>query len=363
MIVIMINQIISLTKRLISIPSTKDNPKEIKRALELALTQLKEFTVERFESNGSPSALIYLGKTRQEKFKIILNGHLDVVPATAEQFTPKDINGRLYGRGADDMKAATAALILLFKDTVGRLNYPLALQLVTDEEMGGNNGVRHQIDKRVRGDFFITGESTNLDIKNEAKGVIWLKIITGGKAAHGAYLWLGDNALWKLKKILDKIEKEFPVPAKETWKTTINLAKISTSNLTANKVPDYAEALLDIRYISSEAKTISKKIRRLVGDQAKIEFIENEPVHYSDKDDQYIQTLKKITRKNLGREIKIIKGHGASDARHYSRVGIAGVEFGPVGAGLHSDNEWVNLKSLESYYQILKQFLLSYCEV
>lgn len=355
----MLNNILSLSKKLISIPSTKDNPKEIKRVLEVALDELKGYTIERFESNGSPSALIYTGKTRPKKFKIILNGHLDVVPAKPEQFNPKEISGKLYGRGADDMKAATAVLILLFKELAKKVSYPLALQLVTDEEIGGYDGVRHQINKGVKTDFFIAGETTKFQVKNEAKGLIWLKIITVGKSAHGAFLWRGENALWKLKKILDKIEKTFPVPKKPVWRTTVNLAKISTPNMTANKVPDYAEALLDFRYVSADAKTIEKSIKKLVGDEAKIEFLENEPVHFSSEDSQYVLKLQETSQRLLGRKIKIVKGHGASDARHCSRVGLAAIEFGPQGHGLHSDNEYMEIKSLNDYYQVLRQFLLS----
>lgn len=355
----MIDQILKLAKQLISIPSTKNSPKEIKKALNVALEELEGFTVERFESNGSPSALIYAGKTRPKKFKIILNGHLDVVPGRPEQFNPREVNGKLYGRGADDMKAASAVLILLFKEIVNKVNYPLALQLVTDEEIGGYDGVRYQINKGVKADFFITGETTEFKIKNEAKGVIWLKIITKGKAAHGAYLWRGKNALWGLKKILDKIEKAFPVPKRPVWKTTVNLAKISTPNMTANKVPDSAEALFDVRYISADTETIEKKIKNLISDEAKIEFLENEPIHFSPKNNQHILKLQEVGQEILGKKITTIKSYGASDARHYSRVGIAGIEFGPKGQGLHSDNEWIDTQSLKDYYQILRQFLLS----
>jgi len=355
----MLNNIIKLSKQLISIPSTKDNPKEITKALETILNKLKDFTIERFESNGSPSALIYTEKTRPKKFKIILNTHLDVVPGKAEQFNPKEINGKLYGRGADDMKAAAAVLIVLFKEIAKKLNYPIGLQLVTDEEIGGTNGVRHQIEKGVKTEFFITGESTNLNIKNEAKGVIWLKIITTGKTAHGAYPWRGKNALIKIKTIVDKILKQFPVPNKEVWRTTVNLAKISTPNMTPNKVPDYAEALFDIRYTADDTKNIIEQIEKFVSNQAKIEYLEKEPVHLTAKNNFYIKKLQQLSQSVLNKKITTIKGHGASDARHYSRVGIPGVEFGPKGHGLHSDNEWVDIKSLENYYQILKKFIVS----
>ncbi|MFN4213003.1 MAG: M20/M25/M40 family metallo-hydrolase, partial [Microgenomates group bacterium] len=109
----MINQILSFSKKLISLPSTKDNPQILKKVLEVALEEVKDFTppfakggvtIERFEKNGVPSALIYKEKERPERFKVILNAHLDVVSGKEEQFKPYEKDGKLYGRGATDMK-------------------------------------------------------------------------------------------------------------------------------------------------------------------------------------------------------------------------------------------------------------------
>ena len=85
----MINKILSLSKRLISIPSTKENPLELKKVLGSAENELgKGFTVEKFKKNGVPSLLFYNTPRRPKKFKIILNAHLDVVPGKLEQYIP-----------------------------------------------------------------------------------------------------------------------------------------------------------------------------------------------------------------------------------------------------------------------------------
>ncbi len=69
----MLRQIVDFSKKLISYPSTKDNPQMLKKVLEMALEEVKEFTIERFEKNGIPSALVYKEKERPKKFKVILN--------------------------------------------------------------------------------------------------------------------------------------------------------------------------------------------------------------------------------------------------------------------------------------------------
>jgi succinyl-diaminopimelate desuccinylase len=380
----MLNKILSLTKSLISIPSTRYNKKALNDVLDLALKEVKDFTIERFEKDGYPSALVYSQKTKPNNFKIILNAHLDVVSGREEQYKPYEKDGKLFGRGAIDMKGAAAVEILVFKEVAKKVSYPLALQLVTDEEIGGFCGTKYQIEKGVRADFVIAGEPTDFGVNNKAKGIIWLKIKTKGKAAHGAYPWLGNNALWRAKKILDKIEKKYPVPKKEAWQTTFNLAKIETGNQTFNKVPDEATISFDIRYIPEEFYFIHnklkkpkfyhsqmlkqvqhdkrrdflmKKLKKIIGNLGEIEIILFEPPQFTDEKNFYLLKLKEEAKKVLKKNIKTIVKHSGSDIRHFNQVGCQGVTFGPIGGDLHGDNEWVDIKSLENYYLVLFNFL------
>lgn len=355
----MLNKILALSKNLISVPSTKENPKALKKVFELAKNEIKEFSVEEFEKNGVLSFLAYNCKSRPKKFKIILNAHIDVVAAKENQYRLQEKDGKLYGRGSYDMKAATAAEILVFKELAKQLPYPIGLQIVTDEEIGGHCGTKLQIDKGVRATFVIAGEPTDFLVNNIAKGVVWLDIIARGKTAHGAYLWEGENAVNKIVKAIHNIHKVFPVPEKEVWQTTFNLSWIKTANETANKVPDYAEARFDIRYIPEDKDQIIKNLRKLISESLEIKILEIEPAHFTSDKNPYINNLLKTIKKINKKPSSIVSKHFASDVRHYNRVGCDGVTFGPKGFGLHTDNEYVNIKSLENYYLILKQFLLS----
>src|SRR3989344_3466147 len=107
----MLNKIISLSKELISIKSTPDNPDALEKCLEIALSNLNNYSIERFEQNGIKSALIYNSAKRPKKFKVILNGHLDIIPGKDSQYIPTIKNDRLYGVGALDMKSNVACLI------------------------------------------------------------------------------------------------------------------------------------------------------------------------------------------------------------------------------------------------------------
>ena len=353
----MLQNIVSLSKKFVSIKSTSENPRALVEILELALSYLKEYTIERFESNGVKSALIYHSKRRPKKFKIILNGHLDVIPGKEHQYLPQIKGSRLYGVGSMDMKANVACLIMAFKEIANKVNYPLGLQLVTDEEIGGSYGTKHQIDKGVRADFVIAGEPTNFDIVNKAKGVIWAKISTKGKTAHGAYPWRGENAIWKMNEFLNILKEKYPIPNQQKWVTTVNLSRIETSNQTFNKIPDDCVVGLDVRYIPEEKDTIVKSIKNLVPKGFALNILAKEPAMFTDSDNKYIKILQKAGKQIIKKNIVLRGAQGSSDARHFERVGCLGIEFGPIGSGIGSDNEWVDIPSLEKYYQILKNFL------
>lgn len=367
----MLTQILNLTKLLVIHQSNALNPRALKSVLNEATKPLKKdksLTFEYFEKNQKPSFLIYKGKKRPDRFKIILNAHLDVIAGKSEQFKPFENKGRLFGRGAADMKGAAAVEILVFKEIAQKIDYPLALELVTDEEIGGFNCTKYQIDNGVRADFVIAGEPTSFGINNKAKGIIWIKIDITGKSAHGAYPWEGKNALLIAKKIIDKIYKIYPLPKKETWKTTFNLSRIETINRTFNKVPDEASLFFDIRYIPEEFKELpfekgrkffERKIRKITGNLGKVQTILFEPPQLTSRKNFFILRLKETVKKITGETTELVAKHGGSDIRHFNKVGCDGITFGPIGGGIHGDNEWVDILSLEKYYLILKDFLLN----
>ncbi len=90
-----------------------------------------------------------------------------------------------------------------------------------------------------------------------------------------------------------------------------------------------------------------------------METILVEPPQLTDEKNPFVFALKKSIKKVIQKQPKMIVKHGGSDIRHFNQIGIDGVTFGPIGYGLHSDEEWVDIKSLEDYYQILNRFLKS----
>lgn len=355
----MLQHILSLTKQFISIRSDPGNTNALSRILELALRQCNGYTVERFICHGVRSALIYNTKKRPKKFRVILNTHLDVIPGKTHQYVPHVKGTRLYGVGAMDMKANAACAILAFKQIANTLNYPVAIQLTTDEETGGFDGTKYQIEKGVRSDFVLACEPTNFDIVNEAKGIVWLRITAHGKTAHGAYPWSGDNAIWKMHAFLDALRKHYPIPTTQKWSTTVNVSTMSTSNQVFNKIPDECIVGLDIRYVPADAKMIIKNVRALLQKGMALEVLQNEPALYTDPKNLFIQKLHNVAGDIVKKPITLRGAQGSSDARHFMSVGGVGAEFGPIGGGIGSDHEWVSIPSLKKYADILIAFLES----
>lgn len=354
-------------QQLIKIPSTADNPAALGEALGVIETMLaahENITVEKFVSNGKPSLLAYRGDTRPAKFRVILNGHVDVVPARGEQFTPKVKDGKLYGRGASDMKTAAVILSETFCEMVETVGYPLGLQIVTDEEIGGQNGTGYQLRQGVTTDFALAGEFTKQgDICNESRGICWAEVEFTGVAAHSAYLWNGKNAILMAQDFTQKLIEAIPIPTESAWVTTANVAKISTPNVTSNRVPDSAKVGLDIRYVASDKRFATREsatafLQSLAPD-ANVNISELESSHFADPQNENLQKLAAAVEKHTGQPATFIQKHGAADIRFYSDLGIPAVVMGLEGEGLHGDGEYVLLDSAARYRDALRTFLTS----
>lgn len=356
----MIDSVLALSKTLIAIQSDPGRSRQLHQCLEIVKRELADFTVDEFECDGVESILVYPGSTRPKQFALLLNGHLDVIPAKPSQYKPHIKDGKLYGAGALDMKSNLSCLIHVFKKTASSLNYPIGLQIVTDEEVGGFKGTKYQVDQGVRSNFILAGETTGFNIATRAKGVIWGRVATTGTAAHGAYPWRGENAIVTMNRVIDAILKRFPIPDKEEWISTVNISKISSTNPAHNKVPDQCEITLDVRYIPEDETTIVKAIEKVLPKQASLQIDAKEPCLFTPDNNPSVNHLQRVTQQLTGTMPLLYGAHGTSDARHFTNHQGNGIEFGPIGGGIGSDNEWINIKSLETYCAILERFITEF---
>jgi succinyl-diaminopimelate desuccinylase len=354
---------LAVAEELLAIESTADRPADLGKALDLVLGFVGPgFTVERFESGGKPSALLYPGPART-RFPVLLNGHLDVVPADPGQFRPRREGDRLYARGAQDMKISALAEALVFRELAGSLPWPLALQLVTDEETGGRDGTRHQLEQGVEAGYVIIGEHSRLRLVTDSKGMITATLTARGRSGHSAYPWLADNALVRLTTSIARLLDAYPVPAGEAWRTTVNLARIETPNQARNRVPDQAQAWLDIRFPPGDPDLDGRTAAEVAdwltgfcepGVTAEVGYAD--PPHHASRDRAETVALQRAAA-NQGYDASFLRKHGAADGRFYYQRGTDAVIFGIGGDGLHGADEYADLTTVGPYGQALREFL------
>jgi succinyl-diaminopimelate desuccinylase len=292
---------------------------------------------------------------------IVLHGHLDVVPARPEQFTPRVEGDRLYGRGAYDMKGGLAAMMCAVHDLAEERHVRVHFVCVSDEESEEieARGSDYLVQQGYVGDFAITGEPTDMHIGIQAKGVLAMRIEVTGTAAHGSTPWVGDNAVLKAVDVFRRIEGlSFARESSDLFdRPSINLGRIVGGDA-LNKVPDLCVIDVDVRYLpGQDAEEIRAAVDALP-DANVIKVFHRQPA-IVEREDPYVQALGEAIsrvappiaeRLGVGRD-------GASDAISFIEAGVPAVECGPVGDGHHGPQEWVSIRSLGDYRRTLVEFV------
>jgi succinyl-diaminopimelate desuccinylase len=263
------------------------------------------------------------------------------------------------------MKITALAQAYAFRELAGSLPYPVALQLVTDEEVGGFNGTLHQLSRGVAADFVIIGEHSRLDIVADSKGIMRATLRAAGRAAHGAYPWLGESALWRLTETLHRIGARYPTPAEAAWRTTVNLARITTSNQAVNQIPADGEAWLDIRFPAEDTdltgrtiEEVTEYLQTFCAPGVSVHVSSVDPPHHVDHDSDDIGRLR-AAAEGQGYAGAFLYKHGAGDGRHYASHGIDSVVFGIGGDGQHGPDEYAEVATIAPYHAALCDFLRS----
>lgn len=283
-----------------------------------------------------------------------------MVPAEEDQFEPRLEGDRLIGRGAYDMKAALAAMMLALPVPGQEIpGLTVRLGIVADEESeeSANRGSDFLVESGLTGDFAITGEPTDLHVGVAAKGVLGLRIGVGGRSAHGSTPWLGDNAILRAVEFFRAVESlPFATESSELFeRPSVSLGRIWGGDA-LNKVPDYCVIDVDIRFLPNQKpEQIREQIRGLC--PARIEDIIVLPPVDPGTDSVWIKRLVDVASRHQEGPVLSVGRDGASDAVSFIRAGIPAVEFGPTGAGHHGPEEWVSVSSLEAYHRALKDFL------
>ncbi|MEG1993302.1 MAG: YgeY family selenium metabolism-linked hydrolase [Oscillospiraceae bacterium] len=329
--------------------------------------------------------------------KILFDGHMDTVitqnPELWEDnnpFSGKIKDGKLYGRGSSDMKCALGAMVMacgyFAKDTCRDFFGDIYVAGVVHEECFEGVAARES-SKNIEPDYVVIGEASSCNLKIAQRGRAEIVVETFGKPAHSASPKEGINAVYKMTKLIDEIQKITPPHHEILGDGILELTDIKSSPYPgASVVPDYCKATYDRRLLVGETKEsvlepivaiikrmeeqdsqFSAKVSFAVGKETCYtgEEIQGErffPAWLFDKKQDYIEKIYEgLLRDGLTPEIT--QYNFCTNGSHYAgEKGIKTIGLGPSLETLaHTDNEYVEiqelLKAAKSYYSILTSLL------
>jgi acetylornithine deacetylase/succinyl-diaminopimelate desuccinylase-like protein len=312
-----------------------------------------------------------LSPSGRAKRRVILAPHLDTVGSVdmpQSHFAPRTEKGRMHGRGACDTKGSVAAMFTALLRVAEIRPRPKETEIVfvglVDEE-NAQEGSRALARSRLKADLAIVGEPTELKLVTAHKGDMWLKLITTGKAAHGARPELGQNAVHGMAKVVDLLETDYARTLRLRKHSLLGHPTINVGSIRGgtqpNIVPDHCEIEIDRRTIPGED---DQKVQGEI-----VEFIRRAGLRASVVNKKYNACMPLETDATLPlvRQFQELIGQHElegvdffCDAAIIAAGGIPSVVFGPGNiAQAHTADEWISVKSLQRGTDLLTRFLRS----
>jgi acetylornithine deacetylase len=290
---------------------------------------------------------------------LLLNGHVDTVGVAGmnEPFTPRVEDGRLYGRGAYDMKGALAAILVAATEASG-LRGDVIVTLVADEELASIG--TEAVVGRVRADAAIVVEPTELRVAVAHRGFVGFELETAGVAAHGSRPDLGVDAIAKMGPILvalAELDERLQAGPRDPLVGAGSLhASLIEGGQELSSFPARCMLTGERRTIPGETVAqVEQELRALAGD-AELRILASRDPLAAPADDAFAQLV--------GRVAEAGDPAGAlfwTDAALIAAAGIPTVLFGPAGEGAHAEVEWVDLASLERVREVVLGVAAEWC--
>ncbi|MGO9994240.1 MAG: acetylornithine deacetylase/succinyl-diaminopimelate desuccinylase family protein [Steroidobacteraceae bacterium] len=322
------------------------------------------------------------------------NSHIDVVETgsgwTVDPFAGVVKSGKLFGRGACDMKGGLAASIVAIEaliDCVADLPGVLEISGTVDEESGGYGGVHYLAERGwfspPRVDHVIIPEPLNVDrVCIGHRGVWWAEIETLGRIAHGSMPFLGDCAVRHMNAVLDRFERDLypkllarntdmPVVPSGARHSTLNINSIhggqaeQASGFPAPCVPDSCRMVIDRRLLIEESIDSAKGevidlLNQLAGDRAGFAYrirglFEVVPI-MADRDGPVASATAQAIRRVIGRDPEFVCSPGTYDQKHIDRVGKLKdcIAYGPGILDLaHKPDEYVLIDDMVTSAKVM----------
>jgi acetylornithine deacetylase len=296
---------------------------------------------------------------------LLLNAHMDTVgfDAMASPLDPRVENGRLYGRGAYDMKASLAAIMIVTAEAKRRgLQGDVVLAAVSDEEVA-SIGTEALVASGRRFDGAVVVEPTELDVAVAHKGFAGFEIETHGRAAHGSRPDLGVDAIAKMGPVLvelDELERQLLAePTHQLLGSGSVHASLIEGGQEFSSYPERCLLTGERRTLPGEtAADVERELRALLerstADAALRMGVARDPFEVA-QDAEIVRLVAQHAQTEL------VGVPFWTDAALVSVSGVPTVVFGPAGEGAHAAVEWVDLASVEHCAEVLLAVAADFC--
>ncbi len=403
--------IVELLKRLISVPTVNppgeryDEMAELLRGeleslgLRVEIHRVPDEVVERYYpwARGHPRYIV-IARLGSDKPGPVLhfNGHYDVVPPgqgwSMDPFQPVVRDGKVYGRGASDMKGGIASVIGAVRALLDSGWEPaqgsLELSFTPDEETGGETGVKYMLEKGLaRPSHAVVAEpSTTKRIWIGSRGAVWARVRVYGKQAHGSAPWLGLNAFEAMAEIavwlrhnyiprLAERKTDLPMDDPRAASPTLTMGGEVRGGAKTNIVPGFYEFSLDRRTIPGEdPDEVERELREAIETAARetgllsqgyrVELVVDGKASATTlpPDHPFVEQVAATVKEVLGIEPLRTICIGGLDTRYFQERGIAALTYGPGGIAVaHMPDEYVPISELENaarvYAELTKRML------
>ncbi len=382
---------LQLTEQLISLPSVTPEDAGCLELLADALTPMG-FTCERLDSGPADFRVQNLWAKRSptqnqstqdaissDRHVLVFAGHTDVVPPgplkewTSPPFVPMHRDGKLYGRGASDMKTSIAAFVVAleeFLQATPEPSFDIALLLTSDEEGPSIDGTKVVVEElRQRGerlDWCIVGEPTSVKqtgdmIKNGRRGTMSGKLTVNGVQGHIAYPQLARNPIHEALPALAEL-------AATVWDrgnaffppTSWQISNIHGGTGASNVIPGHVVIDFNFRFCTeSSSDSLQKRVHEVL-DRHGVEYslvwtVGGQP--FLTTPGTLVQAVQAAIKDETGLDTELSTTGGTSDGRFIAQICPQVIEMGPPNASIHKIDEHIAVADIEPLKNIYRKTL------
>ena len=300
-------------------------------------------------------------------------GHIDTVGVSGmpSPFDPSESDGRIYGRGSQDMKSGVAAMIdaaRIIAESGGLAAGQLVIACVVDEEHASIGA--DALVTRWRADAAVVTEPTDLQVAIAHKGFEWVEIETEGRAAHGSRPREGRDAIRLMGRVLnglDALDRQLQSRPPHSLLGTASLhASLIEGGRELSSYPDRCHLQMERRTVPGEApgaaaREVDELLRRLHAEYSDFKAASKSMFARSPYEIAATHELPQSMLRAARSTAKPIGMSFWTDAAILGDAGIPSILFGPTGAGLHSVEEWVDANSVVQCRDALVTLARDWC--